>query len=722
MMVKDDMSVTPPPRQRPLPPPNRRRDKPQLSCNLCRRRKVKCDRQQPCRTCSLRGLAMSCTYPPDATSRPSDRDPHSTVQNRIRELENLVHVLMQRAPKNSLNGTSTTHVDQASADSSAVSALEASSDAAATGESTDCGTLTDTPAGVSYVDGIHWTALLDSISELKDYFQDNLESSLHYPIPPQVVPDYGPSPQLLYGRFAQATKGEILSTIPTRAVADRTISKFFNQVDLAPALLHSGQFIRQYEKFWEDPASTPIIWVGMFFAILGLSNLITLQHGGHDPTAPPQDLEIAVLVRLYREKVVQCLTLGKFTRGGPHVLQTFILYIAIEHLIHEDAEFGTHLLLGMMLNIAMRMGYHRDPKYFPVISAFDGEMRRRTWSAIYQANLIFASQMGLPSMLKDYQSDTEEPRNFLDSDFDENTTELPPSRPHTELTPVLYVIVRSRVAHLWEHVRDVATDTRFHKYEEILAVDQKIRTEKRSIPEALIMKPIEKSIADAPQLIMQRIWLDICFLRLQVVLHKKYFMAPARHKRYTYSRTVCLKTAMKIIEYQHMVYELVTPDGILYEARWKLSSVMNNEFLLATGILCAYMKQIVEIPECAVEGTSPEDVSQLLIRSLGCWERFTSTSRHARRITKVIRLVLNITNTPTESPATTEDDLGPVIDFQDPLLLDLNFPCTLSNFYTNEDSASQANLSSLESMSFSQNPNDDDWINLFQRVSTRVPA
>ena len=62
--------------QRPRPPPNRRRDKPQLSCNLCRRRKyvrlgidnnwlacwqpltghlarLKCDRNHPCSTCEV---------------------------------------------------------------------------------------------------------------------------------------------------------------------------------------------------------------------------------------------------------------------------------------------------------------------------------------------------------------------------------------------------------------------------------------------------------------------------------------------------------------------------------------------------------------------------------------------------------------------------------------------------------------------------------------------
>ncbi|KAI1653660.1 hypothetical protein F4813DRAFT_383088 [Daldinia decipiens] len=699
------MSATPPTRHRPLPPPNRRRDKPQLSCNSCRRRKVKCDRQQPCRTCTLRGLAASCSYPPDATSRPLDRDANSTVQNRICELEGLVHTLMQRAASKNIQALPET--TEGSPDS----------EAGASGELPNGGILTDSPAGVSYVDGAHWTALLDSISELKDYFQDGPESGPHYQIPLQPIPDYGPCPLLLYGRFAQSNKEEILSVLPTRSVADSLISKFFSSIDLTPGNIHI--YCYKYNQFWEDPSATSIMWIGLLFAIMCFSTVLLQRYGDHDPGTLPLNAENTLLIRAYREKVVQCLTLGKYTRGGENVLQTLILYVGVEHFLQEDSDFGTHLLLSMIISIAMRMGYHRDPKNFPVISPFDGEMRRRTWAALYQANLIFATQMGLPSMLKDNQIDTEEPHNLADSDFDEGTTVLPSSRPETELTPVLYVITRSRISRLWEKVRDLATDTRPHTYEEILAMDQGLEADKRRIPPPLRMQPIHLSIADPPHLIMQRIWLDICFLRLKIVLHKKYFMVPIQNERYSYSREVCLKAAIEVLEYQHIVYELIKPGSLLYETRWKLSSVMNNEFLLATSIACAYVKQITDIPKSAVRGTNTEEVSKLLAVSAECWKRYSAVSRNARRAVKAINMVLKITSTPTASPASVEDELSPMFALQDPLLLDFNFPYTLDNFYGGDDSKFRDDPSLEALLSAQQHPTDDEWINLFQRVSTR---
>ncbi|OTB16195.1 hypothetical protein K445DRAFT_59509 [Daldinia sp. EC12] len=563
---------------------------------------------------------------------------------------------MQRtASKNSSNAQALSEPTEGSPDP----------EAGASGEPSNGGTLTDSPAGVSYVDGVHWSALLDSISELKDYFQDGPELGPHCQIPLQPTPDYGPCPLLLYGRFTHASKSEILSVLPTRSVADSLVSKFFTSMDLTPvALLHSGQFIRQYNQFWEDPMAAPIIWIGLLFAIMGFSSMLLQRYSDLDNVITPPNAENTLVVRLYREKIVQCLTLGKYTRGGENVLQTLILYVAMEHFLQEDSDFGTHLLLSMILNIAMRMGYHRDPKNFPVISPFDGEIRRRTWAALYQANLIFSSQMGLPSILKDNQIDTEEPHNLADSDFDEDTTELPPSRPETELTPVLYIITRSRVSRTWEKVRDIATDTIPHKYEEILAMEKRVQDDQLRIPPALKMRPIHLSITDPPHLVMQRIWLDICFLRLKIVLHKKYFMLPTQNERYGYSRKVCLKAAMEVLEYQHMVNELVKPSGLLYDTRWKLSSVMNNEFLLATSIVCAYVKQIADTPKSAVEGTSTEEVHKLLVMSADCWKRCSGVSRNARRAIKAINLVLEIAGTPTASPASAEDELTPMFALQ----------------------------------------------------------
>lgn len=58
---------------------------------------------------------------------------------------------------------------------------------------------------------------------------------------------YGPGPRLLY-EPVQATKAGILASIPARPVVDRMVARYFNTQGVAPAILHSGKFLREYEQ------------------------------------------------------------------------------------------------------------------------------------------------------------------------------------------------------------------------------------------------------------------------------------------------------------------------------------------------------------------------------------------------------------------------------------------------------------------------------------------
>ncbi len=66
-------------------------------------------------------------------------------------------------------------------------------------------------------------------------------------------------------------------------------------------------------------------------------------------------------VDLYREKTVQCLVMGEYTKSGPYVLETVIHYVYIELNLRDDADKDIWFLFALEANLAMRMGYHRDP-------------------------------------------------------------------------------------------------------------------------------------------------------------------------------------------------------------------------------------------------------------------------------------------------------------------------------------------------------------------------
>ena len=61
-----------------------RRQRAILSCNDCRRRKLKCDRLDPCNRCIKGGIANSCAYGLEAHSVPTEEPRNRLVKQRRR--------------------------------------------------------------------------------------------------------------------------------------------------------------------------------------------------------------------------------------------------------------------------------------------------------------------------------------------------------------------------------------------------------------------------------------------------------------------------------------------------------------------------------------------------------------------------------------------------------------------------------------------------------------
>lgn len=57
------------------------------------------------------------------------------------------------------------------------------------------------------------------------------------------------------------------------------------------------------------------------------------------PFTPEDDaVEQQLQLYVYREKIVQCLVMGEYTKCGPYVLQAFIQYLYVEFGIRADAD------------------------------------------------------------------------------------------------------------------------------------------------------------------------------------------------------------------------------------------------------------------------------------------------------------------------------------------------------------------------------------------------
>ncbi|KAI1108405.1 hypothetical protein F5Y14DRAFT_436275 [Nemania sp. NC0429] len=601
-------------RQRPRPPLNRRRDKPQLSCNLCRRRKMRCDRHHPCSTCERRGLSSSCTYVTGGGVSTSS----ASVQDRLKTLETLVVSYMNQNEGARLNS-----LMQASPGTRELDASPAPS---------DVGGLKSSSTETKYHDMTHWDSVLDAISELKeDYSQsDNSRPTLATPEPPSISSLDSP---LLYG-CKHCSKDEILAALPSRELADSLVSLCFEQLQITSCAIHRLEFLKQYAAFWEDPQIVPVMWLGLLFSIFSIAiNIRDLN--AEQPRLGIQP-DCASLSACYREKTAQCLILGQYTRGGPYVIETLVHHFTAEFVRRRHVSNETWLILSTAVHLAMRMGYHKDPDHFKSISPYEGELRRRLWAMIYNIDILTAGQLGLPRLINDSFVDTALPRNLLESDFGPDSATLPPSRPDSDTTPMLVTLSKFRLGHIYTAVADVVTNTQPPTYAQVLQVDRQIEDMFMQIPDYCRIKPATDSVTDSPQVILQRFFLEINYHKAQVILHWRYLSLANQDDRYAYSTKTATSAALKILKLHQTMYEGLKPDGRLYPIRWRVTCFLCQDYLLATSILCFYLQRNSD----KISSSELDEIKRTIRTTKVIWDPRTPMLAEIKRVATAIELAI----------------------------------------------------------------------------------
>ena len=386
------------------------------------------------------------------------------------------------------------------------------------------------------------------------------------------------------------------------------------------------------------------MWVGLLFSMMCLA---VLALDAWDSAQGDEMERQSLQVNLYREKIVQSLILGEYTKSAPSVLETMIHYVYIEFATRADADKDIWFLLALEVNLAMRMGYHKDPSHFPGISPLKSEMRRRLWVTVLQGDILISSQMGMSRMIADWRCDTAEPRNLNDADLDQDTSELPPPRPETEMTSVLGAIARSRILRALGSISDLMANVKCN-HTEVMRADANLHEAAASVPQPFKMKSMAASITDSPQVIMSRLWIGHLIYKGQIMLHRRFVLtesASIDEGSFSYSRKACLDASIGMLSIQHILDEETRPGGQLHMMRWRISSIMNHQFLTATMVLCSLIYRSQSLDR-------KEEIMATLRSTRAIWMRSSAISQEAKKAAETVCFVL----------ARTGDDQG--IDLQ----------------------------------------------------------
>ncbi|KAI1371989.1 fungal-specific transcription factor domain-containing protein [Hypoxylon crocopeplum] len=626
-----------------------KRNRPPVSCLLCRTRKVKCDRQQPCERCVKSGEANFCEYAPRASrkartdARPqvdarSRHEPMSrpVLQVRLQKLEEMVNGLVYTARPREPALDTPSSSDQRTE-------IETRSDLSSPPSLAQSGSLL--PSGDhGYVGATHWASILESIHDIQGILETETDGPPTPSPPPQTMsPD---SADLLFGKLAPITLAQAVARLPPRNKTDALILVYFRHKFTTAPYIHTTKFQREYDAFWDDPSSATLLWISCLASMLWVAASISIMKGESDPSEANLPDKLFALA-------TECLVSGDYLSAKPYSIEALLLHAYTELQRNREIDSSLWAKFGLVARLAQRMGYHRDPKYLSNITPFEGELRRRAFFFIEVFDVLFSFQLGMPPIIRDDECDTESPSNLFDSDFDENVMVLPPSRPSTEPTFTLYLSYKSKLCRLLRRVIRFALSIQPPPYEEVIKLDDEIHQYHAHVPPSLQIRPIRSySFTDQTYDIMHRLMLEIMFLKSLCVLHRPYLNHEKDNPKYDRSRKTCRDAALRILDL-HAEYEAESrPGGRIHEDKYMLSALTLHDFLIASMILCLDLTE--NLP------SSPAERSRKL-KALGTsykmWSERKQSSKDAAHATRVVGAILRKVS--LQDPATTRSPPPP---------------------------------------------------------------
>ncbi|RDW58930.1 putative C6 transcription factor [Aspergillus mulundensis] len=382
--------------------------RPLRTCTLCRQRKVKCDRQQPCSNCTR--AATECVYPAGLGRAPK-RARKAVEARLLAQLSRLESVVK--------------HMETHSPNATPSNMPQSQPEGCSPEIEQQFGRLVIDDMQSCYVSSAPWTQLGDEIDELRDLL--NQPSSDDEEQPTITGLESTGSSSALFGFRALAHSLRDFHPQVHHAVV---LFDTFN-VNVAP-LVRVFHMPTLHRLFWDAIASMDSLdknIEALLFAIY-YSAVISL-----DPSQCFDLLGIsrASALEMYRFAVEQATARADLLNTQNLILlQATVLFLTA--LRNEDDSRTVWSLTSLVYHIAQAMGLHRDGEQFG-LRPLETELRRRLWWHICLLDNRSTDYHGSEPIVHESIFDTKMPLNINDDDITAEMTQTPVEREGiTEMT------------------------------------------------------------------------------------------------------------------------------------------------------------------------------------------------------------------------------------------------------------------------------------------------
>ncbi|EPE26356.1 Zn2/Cys6 DNA-binding protein [Glarea lozoyensis ATCC 20868] len=616
-------------------PSLRKRRRPALSCAECRRRKIKCDRNIPCGPCR-QAKSATCTYSPEGLARKSHgiglASPamtNTTPSGPEGEFftDRITHIV--NGPEPSPPPTLSHPPSEPRSTSPCQSTASSLGGQDVRGLLNRVQKLEAMLASTSIDDRHKSTNILqESSKELRG----NLSKTRWFG-PSHWMHAFSQTRKIICFEFNIATSHSIILTdktadkelnilidrckaiarlikaaqvpqwtlwgttfkhsIPSREAADKLVANYFRTHEANHRVLHIPSFMKEYNQFFDSPQTASAVSSVKVMLVMAIGVCFCQNDDFH----------------ALRHDATQWIYAAQSWLSSPNekaklhisLIQIQCLTLIARPLFSISGDL-VWITLGTVIRTAIQMALHRDPKHFPRISPFHGEIRRRLWATILELNVVTSLETGMIPMISEDQYDTEHPANINDEDISESTTERPTSKPtevftqtSTQLLILQSFTTRQRVAQL---INDIRFDP---SYDEVLQIGTTLMKHYRDNHTFLTKCSEEPTQGAHKPSVFHRKLVDLNTQRFLLALHHPFALKARTDPRFYYSHKVYIECALAVMSY-HDTSEPSSPllsDGKNQDdyTRLRLASGGHLKDVIVHAALVIYLELIIPLEE-----------------------------------------------------------------------------------------------------------------------------
>ncbi|KAL6230888.1 hypothetical protein BDW75DRAFT_56113 [Aspergillus navahoensis] len=574
---------------------SRKRRRSAQSCEQCRHRKVRCDRNIPCGPCTRARSVLHCSYRGQSPSPSSagvetvttpgtarravteafnqrapdlltptdlgDTNSQSKVELPLREIRHRLQALEDRLTalaKSSHLPRDNRRLEQALHDlTQKTHSIEQQLTATprqfqASYDDSDL-TVSDIPRRLNVAPGktkllgpTHWVHKVDKLQVAESFSAKESEASFR-----ELKADLTnvvkecralrKSIKSLRAVTLDDPVPDLRTTIPPQPVCDALVQCYLRTFEPIYRVLHIPSFWESYRIFWAEPQSAPMSFLMKLVLTLAIgAAFYPDSNSGIDSQFTPLKPKWVYAAQWWLSGPSEATT------ASLDGLQVFCLLLTARKV----CRLGTSHVLSTnsLIEMAMRLGLHIDPADFPNLSAFESEMRVRLWATVREMALQSALESGLPCRLPP-GFDPRPPFNLDDRDIGPDIDQVPSAKPHTQWTDTSFLsLLQGSVILRTEVVQFVASPGE-KSYQKALRLTADMRQACRKLADFVQSCTASPSSHGLRPTEFHKRFFDMEFRRYILALHAPFMVQARKDPRFYYSRKASLESAMVIASY-----------------------------------------------------------------------------------------------------------------------------------------------------------------------------